>query len=69
MRGENIYTADFPTKINLVMGNEGNGLRKTTEQRLHRKMSIPRFGRLQSTESLNVSIATSIILGEIFSRR
>ena len=62
-------TVDCSTKINLVMGNEGNGLRKTTEQRLHRKMSIPRFGRLQSTESLNVSIATSIILGEIFSRR
>lgn len=68
MQGENIYTSEFPKNINLIMGNEGNGIRPETEKLLHRKLSIPRFGKIQSTESLNVSIATSIILGEIFSR-
>ncbi|QOR74148.1 RNA methyltransferase [Cruoricaptor ignavus] len=67
MLGENIYTADFPKNINLILGNEGNGIRKITEEFLDRKISIPRFGN--PTESLNVSIAAGIILGEIFSRK
>ncbi|MGP1501563.1 MAG: TrmH family RNA methyltransferase [Bergeyella cardium] len=69
MQGQNIYTAHYPENINLIMGNEGNGIRPATEQLLHQTLSIPRFGRHQSTESLNVSIATSIILGQIFSKR
>ncbi len=69
MDGENIYAMDFPEKINLIMGNEGNGMRATTEKFLHRKITIPRFGSKQNTESLNVSIATSIILSEMFSRK
>ena len=69
MDGENIYAMDFPAKINLIMGNEGNGMRASTEKLLHRTITIPRFGQHQSTESLNVSIATSIILGEMFSRK
>lgn len=69
MVGENMYTMNFPKKINLIMGNEGNGIRETTETLLQKKISIPRFGKTQSTESLNVSIATSILLSEIFSRK
>lgn len=68
MHGENIYTTDFPRKINLIMGNEGNGIRPETEKLLEKTLTIPRFGKHKSTESLNVSIATSIILGEVFSR-
>ena len=29
-------------------------------------MTIPRFGSKQNTESLNVAMATGIILGQIF---
>ena len=68
MDGESIYQTEFPKKINLIMGNEGNGMRKKTEELLTKKVMIPRFGKHQSTESLNVSIATSVILSEIFSR-
>ncbi len=68
MMGKNIYKEDFPAKMNLIMGNEGNGMRPETEALLHRTISIPRFGKSRATESLNVSIATGIILGEIFSR-
>ncbi len=69
MEGENIYQFDFPEGINLILGNEGNGMRPETEQFLKHRITIPRFGKNQSTESLNVSMATGIILGEIFSRK
>ncbi|MEN2435377.1 RNA methyltransferase [Weeksellaceae bacterium A-14] len=69
MDGDNIYKAAFPENINLIMGNEGNGMRMETRQQLQKRLSIPRFGNQKKTESLNVSVAASIILGEIFSRK
>lgn len=68
MDGENIYTFEKPEKINLILGNEGNGMRPETESLLQKCISIPRFGKSQSTESLNVSMATGIILGQLFSK-
>lgn len=67
MEGENIYSFKKPGKMNLILGNEGNGIRPETEDLLHQKISIPRFGKSQATESLNVSMATGIILGQLFS--
>ncbi|TXF79523.1 TrmH family RNA methyltransferase [Chryseobacterium sp.] len=69
MEGENLYNIDFPEKINLILGNEGNGIRPETEELLHRKITIPRFGNSKATESLNVSMAAGIILGQIYSKR
>lgn len=68
MEGENIYTFQRPEKINLILGNEGNGMRPETEKLLQKSISIPRFGKSQSTESLNVSMAAGIILGQLFSK-
>lgn len=69
MDGENIYTFQKPEKLNLILGNEGNGMREETEKLLQNKISIPRFGKSQSTESLNVSMAAGIILGQLFSNK
>ena len=69
MNGENIYETEFPEKFSLVFGNEGNGLRPSTEDLISTMITIPRFGRSQSTESLNVSMSAGIILGEIFSKK
>jgi len=69
MDGENIYTFQRPEKLNLILGNEGNGMRKETEKLLQNKISIPRFGKSQSTESLNVSMAAGIILGQLLSSK
>ncbi len=69
MNGENIYGTEFPEKFSLVFGNEGNGLRPSTEDLISTMITIPRFGRSQSTESLNVSMSAGIILGEIFSKK
>ncbi|HPZ26120.1 MAG TPA: TrmH family RNA methyltransferase, partial [Kaistella sp.] len=67
MDGTNFYEYDFPEKFNLILGNEGNGIRPETENLITQKITIPRFGK--STESLNVSIAAGIILGQIFSKK
>ena len=67
MDGNNIYQTEFPEKFSIVFGNEGNGLRKSTEELVTQMVTIPRFGKKQSTESLNVSMSAGIILGEIFS--
>ena len=48
----------------IVMGNEANGISAETEKIIKNRLTIPRFGKLQQTESLNVATATAIILSE-----
>ena len=69
MDGKNLYNYSFPEKFSLVLGNEGNGIRPLTEALLTEKITIPRFGKSRATESLNVSMAAGIILGQIFSEK
>ena len=64
MDGTNIYQTDLPQQGVIVMGNEANGISETISKRAKQKLSIPRFGALQQTESLNVATATAIILSE-----
>ena len=64
MDGENIYKKELPSNGILVMGNEANGISEEIEQLVTQKISIPRFGNLQQTESLNVATATAIFLSE-----
>ena len=68
MVGENIYHFDFPEKFNLILGNEGNGMRPEVEKLVSQNITIPTIRQKQSTESLNVSLATGIILGRFFSK-
>jgi len=68
MDGENVYRADLPNKGVLVLGNEANGIQNDLENVISKRISIPRFGDLQVTESLNVANATAILLSE-FKRR
>ena len=64
MDGKNIYTEDKTKEGIIVMGNESNGISKNIEQLIQRKITIPRFGTHQKTESLNVATATAITLSE-----
>jgi len=50
------------------MGNEANGISKAIENLTTHKISIPFFGVKENTESLNVAVATSVILGEFKSQ-
>ena len=65
MDGENIYTTpELITEGILVLGNEANGISSTVEKMITKRISIPRFGEFKATESLNVAMATSILLSE-----
>lgn len=65
LEGENIYRTDLRTKGFIVMGNEGNGISPEIERLVTRKITIPSFAHNPySTESLNVGVATGIILSE-----
>ena len=64
MDGNNIYKTDLPQEGIIVMGNEANGISPELERLIKNRLTIPRFGTLQKTESLNVATATAIILSE-----
>ena len=68
MEGESIYGNTLPQNGVLVMGNEANGISKEIEKLTTHKISIPFFGANGNTESLNVAVATSVILGEFKSQ-
>lgn len=68
MDGNNIYSEDLPTDGIIIFGNEANGISAEIEKLVTNRIAIPRFGKLQKTESLNVATATAIILSE-FCRR
>ena len=62
---KNIYEIDYNKKI-LVIGNEANGISKELLEIADEKIIIPMLGK---TESLNASIATSIIVYEYVRRK
>lgn len=64
--GTNIYKNSLPNKGILMMGNESKGLSDELIELATHKITIPRFGNTEnSSESLNVSVATAIILSEL----
>ncbi len=65
MSGTSVYQTTFETDGILVLGNEANGISTKIQQKIQQKITIPRFGNLQKTESLNVATATAIFLSEI----
>jgi TrmH family RNA methyltransferase len=64
MDGTNVYQTNLPTAGILVMGNEANGVSEEISNFITQKIAIPRFGEIQQTESLNVAMATGILLNE-----
>ncbi|TYP99504.1 TrmH family RNA methyltransferase [Tenacibaculum adriaticum] len=64
MDGKNVYKTNLPREAILVMGNEANGVSEEINQLVKNKLTIPRFGDNQQTESLNVATATAILLSE-----
>lgn len=64
MNGNSVYKTKTEQNAILVMGNEANGISDEVMALCTEKIAIPRFGKLQQTESLNVAMATSILLSE-----
>ena len=64
MDGSTIYKTNLPQEGIIIMGNEANGISPEIEKLIKNRLTIPRFGTLQKTESLNVATATAIVLSE-----
>ncbi|HTH44197.1 MAG TPA: 23S rRNA (guanosine(2251)-2'-O)-methyltransferase RlmB [Oxalicibacterium sp.] len=58
---QGLYTADFSSPAALVMGAEGEGMRRLTRETCDVLIHIPMAG---SVESLNVSVASGVCLYE-----
>lgn len=65
MDGGDIYSMEKKQTGIIIMGNEGNGIGKPVEPFITHRIHIPSFamGR-EKVESLNVAMATAIILSE-----
>ncbi len=68
MDGENIYATRLSSNGVIIMGNEGNGISSGVAARVNKRLSIPSFNPGNHIESLNVAIATGIVVSE-FRRR
>ena len=64
MDGDTIYKTALPQEGIIIMGNEANGISPELEILISNRLTIPRFGKMQKTESLNVATATAIVLSE-----
>lgn len=65
LNGSNIYKTPLSSRGFIIMGNEGKGIRPEIEEIVDQKLTIPSFANsTYSTESLNVGVATGIILSE-----
>ncbi len=62
LNSENVHHFDFPTSGYIVLGNESNGISAEVEKYVTKKITIPRFGH---AESLNVGIATAVVLDNL----
>ncbi len=61
-----LYEFDYNSPVALVMGSEGDGLRRLTAEQCDHLIKVPMRG---SVESLNVSVATGVCLYEILRSR
>jgi TrmH family RNA methyltransferase len=69
LEGKNIYQETLTANGLIVMGNEGKGIRRSVAGHISHKLYIPTYPlETETTESLNVAVATAIVCSE-FRRR
>ncbi len=66
MDGENYDQVDFRGGVALVIGSEGSGISRLTEERCDRRVSLPMKGRL---DSLNASVAAGVVMYRVLAGR
>ena len=65
-RAVDFWSTDLSGALALVIGNESEGMRRLVRQMCDYLLKIPMRGHI---ESLNASIAGSIVLYEVFRQR
>ena len=65
-KAKSLYEVDLIRKIAIVVGNEHEGVSTEAAKRADGIFQIPMFGMIQS---LNVSVATAVILFEVVRQR
>ncbi|MGZ8158560.1 MAG: TrmH family RNA methyltransferase, partial [Methylobacter sp.] len=63
---QSAYQTDFTVPLALVVGAEGKGLRRLTKEQCDVLVKLPMLGRV---ESLNLSVATGVLLYETLRQR
>lgn len=64
--GTNLYEMDFNCSVVLVLGGEAKGIRSLVKKKCDFLLTIPILGNF---DSLNVAVASGVILYEIFCQR
>lgn len=65
LHGDNLYQKNLPNNGIIIMGNEGKGVSSAVEAFVSERLYIPNYPTNRETsESLNVAIATAIICAE-----
>lgn len=62
LEGQDIFTTPLPKTGFIVMGNEGNGLSPSMQDRIRLGLTIPPYNPASHPESLNVAVATAITI-------
>jgi 23S rRNA (guanosine2251-2'-O)-methyltransferase len=63
---QTVYKTDFTVPMALVVGAEGRGLRRLTKEQCDVLVAVPMLGQV---ESLNLSVATGVLLYEAVRQR
>jgi 23S rRNA (guanosine2251-2'-O)-methyltransferase len=63
---KSLYEVEFPNSVAWVLGAEGSGMRRLTRERCDELVKIPMLG---SVSSLNVSVATGVVMYETVRQR
>ena len=64
LKGENIYKTALPSRGFILIGNESKGISGKLMRFITYPVTIPSFSNNRSAESLNASVAASVILAE-----
>src|SRR5581483_5210410 len=63
---KNFYEYDYRQPVALIIGNEGNGLRRLVKENCDELVKIPMAGKMSS---LNASVAAAIVMFEVTRQR
>ena len=66
MEGDDYESVDFSGGVALVVGSEGSGISRLTEEICDRRVSLPMRGKL---DSLNASVAAGVVMYRVLSSR